>query len=193
MINGVGYCRKFSGCNYHFSHRSIAMAEDVMTSPVSPSMPRSDRHPGFIGDEQQPHNLVIADDGQLDAQWPTLLLPVHPSTGHIRNNLSAESNHRSSVRKAHHRRESKLQRQQFITGVITIGAVSVAALSVYWPGDPASDDYQIITLIRPIPRRIRFIADGRYACPHAGTASRNARDCLTSLTGSILCIDSSNR
>lgn len=142
----------------------------------------------YIGDEQQLRQLTLWMMGNLgQAQWPTLLvassfiLPAIIATTCLAGTLNLlqlgdEEAHYLGV-------NVKRKRQQLllVSSLLVGAAVSVSGIIGFiGPGDPASDSYDYrgkSPLANPLlrPRRSLFIADGRHACPHAGTASRNAR------------------
>ncbi|BBU80003.1 hypothetical protein EIMP300_14030 [Escherichia coli] len=142
----------------------------------------------YIGDEQQLRQLTLWMMGNLgQAQWPTLLvassfiLPAIIATTCLAGTLNLlqlgdEEAHYLGV-------NVKRKRQQLL--LVSSRArwccrIGKRYYRLYWPGDPASDSHDYrgkSPLANPLfrPRRSLFIADGRHACPHAGTASRNAR------------------
>lgn len=142
----------------------------------------------YIGDEQQLRQLTLWMMGNLgQAQWPTLLvassfiLPAIIATTCLAGTLNLlqlgdEEAHYLGV-------NVKRKRQQLLLVRLTARwccRIGKRHYRLYWPGDPASDSHDYrgkSPLANPLfrPRRSLFIADGRHACPHAGTASRNAR------------------
>ena len=141
----------------------------------------------YIGDEQQLRQLTLWMMGNLgQAQWPTLLvassfiLPAIIATTCLAGTLNLlqlgdEEAHYLGV-------NVKRKRQQLLLELTARWCCRIGKrhYRLYWPGDPASDSHDYrgkSPLANPLfrPRRSLFIADGRHACPHAGTASRNAR------------------
>ncbi len=142
----------------------------------------------YIGDEQQLRQLTLWMMGNLgQAQWPTLLvassfiLPAIIATTCLAGTLNLlqlgdEEAHYLGVNVKRKRQQLLLVSSLLVGAAVSVSGI-IGFIGLVIPHlirmTTGANHRWLIPLLRP--RRSLFIADGRHACPHAGTASRNAR------------------